>query len=280
MKTIGFVDYYLGEWHADNYPAWIRQANAALGEDFTLAYAWAELDRSPVNGVTTEEWCAQNGVQRCRTLSELCEKAEYILVLAPSDPEKHLGYAREVLRYRKNTYIDKTFAPDYATAAEIFAIAQENGTPFFSTSALRYAAELQAIHAPSRVETQGGGGNLPEYIIHQAEMVIRTVDCEPTGVQVHMENGETVCAVTFAGGQTAQMRYAPALDFAVRAVNGDGTVVETPITSAYFPALLTDILRFYVTGQPSFDPQQTLWVMKLREGALRAAQQPGVWLTL
>lgn len=124
MKTIGFVDYYLGEWHADNYPAWIRQANAALGEDFTLAYAWAELDRSPVNGVTTEEWCAQNGVQRCRTLSELCEKAEYILVLAPSDPEKHLGYAREVLRYRKNTYIDKTFAPDYATAAEIFTIAQ------------------------------------------------------------------------------------------------------------------------------------------------------------
>ena len=30
MKTIGFIDYYLDEWHANNYPAWIRARRAAI----------------------------------------------------------------------------------------------------------------------------------------------------------------------------------------------------------------------------------------------------------
>ena len=41
MKTIGFVDYYISEWHADNYPKWIKEANEKLGEDFKLEYVWA-----------------------------------------------------------------------------------------------------------------------------------------------------------------------------------------------------------------------------------------------
>ena len=123
MKTIGFVDFYLSEWHANNYPAWIKQANEKLGLDYKVAYAWAEQDLSPVYGKTTEEWCSEYGVEQCDTLKGLCEKSDVILVLAPSNPEKHLGYAEEVLKYGKNTYIDKTFAPDFKTAGKIFAIA-------------------------------------------------------------------------------------------------------------------------------------------------------------
>lgn len=25
MKKIGFIDYFLDEWHANNYPDWIRE---------------------------------------------------------------------------------------------------------------------------------------------------------------------------------------------------------------------------------------------------------------
>ncbi len=55
MKKIGFIDYYLSEWHANNYPNWIKTANEKLGTDFEVAYAWAELDKSPLDGVTTDE---------------------------------------------------------------------------------------------------------------------------------------------------------------------------------------------------------------------------------
>ena len=71
MKKIGFVDYYVSEWHANNYPKWIAQANEALGTDYEVAYAWAELDTSPIDGVTTAEWCEKYGATPCATVREL-----------------------------------------------------------------------------------------------------------------------------------------------------------------------------------------------------------------
>ena len=109
MKKIGFVDYYISEWHANNYPAWIKEVCQKMGAQYQIAYAWAELDVSPEDNISTAEWCAKYGIERCMTLKELCEKSDCILVLAPSNPEKHLAYAEEVLKYGKRTYIDKTF---------------------------------------------------------------------------------------------------------------------------------------------------------------------------
>ena len=45
MKKIGFIDYYISEWHANSYPKWIEEANEALGTDYKVAYAWAEVDK-------------------------------------------------------------------------------------------------------------------------------------------------------------------------------------------------------------------------------------------
>ncbi|MCF6175148.1 MAG: hypothetical protein L3J71_05240 [Victivallaceae bacterium] len=27
MKKIGFIDYHIDEWHANNYPKWIRESS-------------------------------------------------------------------------------------------------------------------------------------------------------------------------------------------------------------------------------------------------------------
>ena len=103
MTKIGFVDYYLSEWHANNYPAWIANVCRNRGLDFKLCYAWAEREISPVDGLSTAEWCGKFGVEACKTLEELCEKSDVIVVLAPSDPDRHLPYAKTVLKYGKRT---------------------------------------------------------------------------------------------------------------------------------------------------------------------------------
>ena len=87
--------------------------------------------------MNTDEWCAKYGVKKCETIEELCEKSDAIIVLAPSNPEKHLRYAEKVLPYGKLTYIDKTFAPDVATAEKIFELGEKYGAKLFSSSALR-----------------------------------------------------------------------------------------------------------------------------------------------
>ena len=104
MKKIGFVDYYISEWHANSYPAWIKEAAEKLGVEYKIAYAWAEEYVSPVYGKNTDEWCAEYGVERCESIDELCEKSDFIVVLAPSNPEKHLEYAQKVFPYGKRTF--------------------------------------------------------------------------------------------------------------------------------------------------------------------------------
>ena len=126
MKKIGFVDYYISEWHANNYPGWVKDYCAKVGLDYQVCYAWAEKDVSLVDGKTTAEWCENMGIEQCASVEELCKKSDNIVVLAPSDPDTHLRLAKEVFKYAdgKRVYIDKTFAPDYATAKEIFDLAK------------------------------------------------------------------------------------------------------------------------------------------------------------
>ena len=50
MIKIGFIDYFLDEWHANKYPAWFREASEKLGEELAVSYAWAELDAPPAGG--------------------------------------------------------------------------------------------------------------------------------------------------------------------------------------------------------------------------------------
>lgn len=37
---IGFIDYYLDEYHANHYPEWIKNA----ADESCAFYAWAQID--------------------------------------------------------------------------------------------------------------------------------------------------------------------------------------------------------------------------------------------
>ena len=278
MKKIGFVDFYISEWHANNYVGWIAQANEVLGTDFQVAYAWAELDTSPLDQVTTAQWCEKFGVEQCQTIEELCEKSDYIIVLAPSDPDKHLPYAKKVLPYGKRTYIDKTFAPDYATAKKIFDIAQQYGTPFFSSSALRYAEELKGVGPVNSLFLTASGSNFPEYIIHPVEMLVSLFNDPMEKVKVEAVGAQRICRLVSRKGIEAAIMFSAGYNYNIMALPVEGKPYRQAITSSFFVALLQDIIRFFETGEYSFDPQQTLEVMRVRDALMAAEKVDGQWL--
>ena len=280
MKKIGFVDYYMSEWHANNYPAWIAEANERLGLDYQLAYAWAEEDVSPRDGVTTDEWCQKFGVTRCQTLQELCQKSDVIVVLAPANPETHLRYAKEVLPYGKRTYIDKTFAPDLATAKEIFSIGTSYGTPFFSTSALRYATELDSVQNCRQIVVSGSGSSLIEYVIHLVEMVVKKLGVGAEAVKVEQIGAQTFMHVRYGDDRTASMLFARSMPYTAYLAADGGKPVHAVVKSAFFVGLIEAILRFFESGEIDFDGAETLEVMRLRDGILRAETQPDSWVTI
>ena len=279
-KKIGFVDLYISEWHANNYPGWMAKINEQLGYDFKIAYVFAEIDTSPIDGVTTAEWCEKFGAKKCETIEELCEKSDMIVILAPSNPEVHLAYAEKVLKYGKPTYIDKTFAPDAATSDKIFALSEKYGSPFFSTSALRYAEELDLIEAPTTVITTGSGGSVEEYIVHQTEMVVKKLGIGAEAVRAMTVGGATCFHVRYPDGRAAQMTYCKgSLPFSVYMMGENGSKFRK-IESDFFKSLMKDILIFFETGKISFDTAETREVMRIREAALKAMNASEAWVEI
>jgi hypothetical protein len=268
MKTIGFIDYFLNEWHANEYPAMIRAYNEKNGTDYQVKYAWEET--STLGGMTTEEWCEKYGAQPCASIEEVCEKSDFVVVLAPSNPEKHLAYAKAVFACGKNPYIDKTFAPDAKTAKEIFALGEKYGTPFFSTSALRYATELDSVDVPDSMLVTGGGSNLPEYFIHLGEMVVKKMGAIKS-VKATQNGTQWIMQAKTESGKDATMIYGSAMPYNAY-MTKEGKEVWKSIKSPFFDGLIADMLNFFESGNASFDPSETLDVIKLRDAVLKAVE--------
>lgn len=280
MKKIGFIDYYISEWHANNYPLWIKEVCEESGKEFKVAYAYAELDKSPVDGRTTDEWCEAFGVEKCDTIEELCEKSDYIMILSPSDPETHLRYAEAALKFGKNTYIDKTFAPDYSTAKKIFDIAEKYGTKFFSTSALRCAPENDSIKNCVSAVLTGGGENFDEYIIHEIERAVKIMGIGAKRVKVESQTEAQICRIDYGDGKTATLVYSYALPAAAAYCDADGNRGYVKIESDFFRNLMRKIIEFYESGKPFFDVNETLEVMKIREKLIQGKEKDGKWIAI
>ena len=277
MKKIGFIDYYISEWHANNYPGWIKNYCQKAGLDYQVTYAWAEKDVSLVDGLTTAEWCAKMNIEQCATIEEICKKSDFLIILAPSDPETHLRLATETFKYvdGKRVYIDKTFAPEYATAKAIFDEAEKMGVEFFSTSALRYASEIKDYASATKTITYGGGSNYEEYIIHQVEMIVKTMGVGASKVKVNADGEGYVTDIEFADGRTAQMNWGK---FGFKAIVTDGDkTTEHSIESDFFATLMEKIVTFFEGKPADFAGAQTLEVMKIRETAIIAKGDLNVW---
>ena len=119
MKKIGFIDYFLDEWHANNYPKFIKDA---VGDEFVVAYAYGEID-SP-NGQTNREWADSFGVELLGTIDEVIEKSDVLIVLSPDHPERHWDLCQKPFRSGKRVYVDKTFAPSKKIAEDLVKLAE------------------------------------------------------------------------------------------------------------------------------------------------------------
>ena len=115
MKKVGFIDYFLDEWHANNYPELIKNHS---GGEFAVKYAYGKID-SP-SGMTNAEWSEKYGILLCGKIEEVIEKSDVLIVLSPDNPEMHEELCDLPLKSGKLVYIDKTFAPDKTAAERIF----------------------------------------------------------------------------------------------------------------------------------------------------------------
>ena len=278
MKKLGFIDLFIDEWHANNYPAWIKSAKRAA--EFELAYAW---EKAPKTGARPlEKWCADFGVTPLKSIEEVVEKSDAVFVLAPSNPEVHRELAEIPLRSGKPVFVDKPFAPSKADAEAMFELAAKYNTPLMSSSALRFSTELDAYRnkpGTTYMETTGGGGSFWEYSIHQIEMIVSVLGTGATRIMQCGAGGVEHMVIEYPDDRRATVTYTAYSPFATRFVH-EGKMIINQDCSNYFPILLSEILDFFATGKSPIDAAQTIEIAALVAAGIKALEAKNVWHNL
>lgn len=282
-KRIGFIDLWIDEWHANNYPAWMRASSNYSG--FELGLAWEE--RSNPNGLDLKQWCEKFNMTPVASIKEVIDGSDAYIVFAPSTPEVHERLAELPLKSGKPVYVDKPFAPDVEAAKRMFALSDKYGSPLMSSSALRFGNELTAAQKSFKgekihyVQTTGGGSNFKEYAIHQLEMIVSTLGTGATRVmQCSDASSPSLHAVIgYADGRHASLTYNQNLPFTAILSSEKKTVTVSEHTRM-FENMLDGILEFFNTKVSPVKREETIEIAALLDASIRALNKPNEWLYL
>ena len=274
MKKVGFIDYYLNEWHADNYPTWLKEASNG---EYQVQYCWGEIDCPRVGGLTNAEWAEKNGIVLCSSQEEVIEKSDVLVVLAPDNPETHERLCRLPLMSGKRTYVDKTFAPDSETAKRIFEIAEQHNTPCITTSALRFADEYRDLDINKITGIASvGSGDFDIYCIHQIEPIVMLLGTNVEWIQaVSVGNLNTFLLQYYNGVTVSISCINPGSPFQMSFNFSDNTSKMMTVESDIFKNMMLALVHFFETGEEIVPHEETLAVMRIREKIVEAYKHPG-----
>ncbi|CAN7400599.1 hypothetical protein LJR153_002543 [Paenibacillus sp. LjRoot153] len=277
MRKIGFIDYFLDEWHAEKYPDWIDKATNGR---IQVAYAYGKTN---VDGkLSNAEWSQKKGVQLLDSIEEVVEKSDYLVVLSPDHPEYHEELSRHALQSGKPTYIDKTFAPDRAAALRMFELADKHRTPMYSTSALRFAAEYagsekQGIESINSL----GPGKFDNYAIHQVESIVSLMGTDVRRVMWTGTDKTPSLLIGYADGRQATINlYGWECPFNMALSYEAGTSKFLKIESDFFGAFIENLVGFFDSGMPPVLQAETIAIATILDVGMKAAKTPYQWLQL
>jgi hypothetical protein len=260
---IGFVDSKLENYHANVF---LKAYRDALKQRAATVAGCTALNVD--NG---KAWAAHNDVPWYATPAALNEDVDAFLILAPSNPELHLQLAEMVLPLKKPTYIDKTFAPDLATAKKIFALADQHKTPVQTTSALRYTNVQPSVKRDEikHMITWGGGSSFGEYAIHPVELLISCMGPEATELMRRGSGDYSQLLINFSGGRTGVANIYTHGDtpFAASVTTEKETKLINVETSKIFVNTAAAVLDLFESKKPNVDGAETLIIRRILDTA-------------
>ena len=286
MRRIGFIDRHLNNFHSNLYVKLIREGKHKDEFDVVLAYGDAQLD-----GTDTAGWCRQHGVRAAESVQQVVDGCDNLIILSPDNPERHWDLSKYALGSGKACYIDKTFAPDYATAKKLIDLAEYNHTPMFSTSALRFAPELNRYletvgkDRKTKAVVARGHGAVANYSVHCVEPLVMLL-------------GHGAKSVTFGGskdccffslayrddrigmfniypaiGSVGETWYGHPFEASVQFEGGSAALRYT--CDAVFGDLINSICRFFLGDEAPAPFEDTLEIMAILDATGRALESPG-----
>jgi len=267
LGRIGFVDNKLENFHANVFLKAYR--NQLKDRGWTVAGCHA------LDAADGRAWAKKNDVPYFDTPIAMNEHVDAYMILAPSNPERHLPLAEQIFPFAKPTYVDKTFAPDVETARKIFDLADRHKTPVQTTSALRYTnvqdwvKKAGGTAAVKHMVAWGGGSSFGEYAIHPVELL---VSCMGASAEALMRRGTDEHAqllINFVNGRTGVANFYTQGDtpFAAAVTTPKETTVITVDASKIFVNNAAAVLELFESGKPNVDREETIIIRQILDAA-------------
>ncbi|MDE3164463.1 MAG: Gfo/Idh/MocA family oxidoreductase [Acidobacteriota bacterium] len=238
-----------------------------------------------------EELRAKYGVEIAPSLDAMLGKVDAVM-LESVDGRVHLEQARAILAAKKPVFIDKPLAATLEDAREIARLAKAAGVPWFSASSLRYGAIGAQAKFPDAIGAAvwGPGAIVPQfpldlswYVIHPIEVLYTILGRGCVSVsRTSTENGDVIVGRWKDGRIGTVYAARPNADYGAVVFRGHEVTDLHPkkgAASEYRPLLL-EIVRFFQTGKPPVDNEETLEIMAFMDAGLRSKQQGGAPVAL
>jgi predicted dehydrogenase len=231
------------------------------------------------------------GVEIVSSIDELLKKVDVVMIESV-DGRPHLAQLIPVLKAGKKVFIDKPIAGSLADVLRIFALATEYKVPVFSSSSLRFGPGVAGARKNAKIgDVLGcdsyGPCSLEEhhpdlywYGIHGVEALytVMGTGCK-TVSRAHTKGTDVVTGVwsdgriaTFRGIRSGKAGYGVT-------VFGSAGVLPIDGNADYKP-LVTEICKFFRTGQPPVSAAETTEIFAFMEAADESKRQGGVPVTI
>ncbi len=283
--VVAFTKLLDGDPAAPDHIAGARVVAAYKGGSKDIAESMGRIEQY------ADEVRTKYGVEIVPDIATLLTKVDAVL-LESVDGRVHLEQARPVIAAHKPLFIDKPLAATLEDAREIARLAKAAGTPWFSSSSLRFGAIGTAMKLPnlSGAVTWGPGPFEPHhplelawYAIHPVELLftIMGTGCESV-TRIAGNDADTITCRWKDGRLGTVNAVRPYSDYGAIAFRGRETVESHPKAgqATDYRPLVSEIVKFFETGKPPVSNEETLEIFAFLDAAQRSKEQGGKPVTL
>ena len=234
------------------------------------------------------------GIEVVDSPEELLGHVDGVLVLSVCG-HSHLEGARRFLEAGLPTFVDKPFASSWNEAREMAELAEQNKALLWSSSALRFAEEvetvtsegsrfgrvLSAITFGPAIRAEGNPGLL-HYGIHAAELLFTLMgpDCDRVAC-LHQPDADLISA-NYPDGRVAAIRgsRSGSSAYGFTAFCAEGIVHQLVSTRFAYRNLCQAIVTSLETSEAPVPLETTLKLIRFLLAAGESEQSGGSWVSL
>ncbi len=296
MIRLGIVDFDTS--HAVEFTRRFNHVGVAAdqyveGARVVLGYP-GDSEMSPERIPEFTRQVAECGVELVDDPSEMIGKIDAVLIHSLCGAP-HLERVRPFLSASIPAFVDKPFACSTDDAAEMINLSAEKNVTLFSSSALRYAPEIEQVTASSSpagaihgVLTYGpakraaGNPGLFHYGVHPTEMLFTLMGSGCQQVTTTYTDDAEVCTGEWNDGRIATLRglRTGSTAYGFVAFCETGVVSQTVSTRYVYRNLCQAIVDGFVTGKAPIAIEETYDIVRFIAAAFESEESGGRTVSL